>query len=211
MELSTEENTLGENKKWKTNVLNLGFACHNVLKYYRPIAPAPNDECGAIGGVIFQRKPKYSEKTCPSSALSTTNPTWPALGSDPGRRCGKRATNRLSYGASRNLQFGHFGRLCSRLERLALRVHAARVPCKAAVLYKQKQNKLRGLSPLANCTDRATAACRRRGCHVVGVTDSYGRILGFLYRSRYFFFQVAPQLHSRRGRVDPVPDPLLLR
>jgi hypothetical protein len=43
---------------------------------------------------------------------------------------------------------------------------------------------------------------------VVSVTDSYGRVLGFLDRSRYFFFQVAPQLDSR-GRVDPVPDPLL--
>jgi hypothetical protein len=36
-----------------------------------------------------------------------------------------------------------------------------------------------------------------RGCHVVRVTDPYGRILGFLDRSRYFLFQVAPQLHSR--------------
>jgi hypothetical protein len=41
-----------------------------------------------------------------------------------------------------------------------------------------------------------------RGCHVVSITDSYGRILGFLDRSRYFFFQVAPQLYSW-GRVDP--------
>jgi hypothetical protein len=54
--------------------------------------------------------------------------------------------------------------------------------------------KLRGLSPRANYTDRATAACRRsdcqlladRGCHVVSVKDPYGRILGFLDRSRYF-------------------------
>jgi CBS-domain-containing membrane protein len=36
-----------------------------------------------------------------------------------------------------------------------------------------------------------------RGCHVVSVTDPYGRILGFLDRSRYFFFQVAPQWYSR--------------
>jgi hypothetical protein len=49
-----------------------------------------------------------------------------------------------------------------------------------------------------------------RGCHMVSVTDPYGNILGFLDRSRYFFFQVAPQLYSR-GWVDPVPDPLLLR
>jgi hypothetical protein len=48
------------------------------------------------------------------------------------------------------------------------------------------------------------------GCHVVSVTDLYDRVLGFLDRSRYFFFQVAPQLYSR-GWVDPVPDPLLLR
>jgi hypothetical protein len=35
------------------------------------------------------------------------------------------------------------------------------------------------------------------GCHVVSVTDPYCRILGFLHRSSYFFFQVAPQLYSR--------------
>jgi hypothetical protein len=34
----------------------------------------------------WQWKPKYSEKTCPSATLSTTNPTWPDLGSNPGRR-----------------------------------------------------------------------------------------------------------------------------
>jgi CBS-domain-containing membrane protein len=49
-----------------------------------------------------------------------------------------------------------------------------------------------------------------RECHVVSVTDPYGRILGFLDRSRYFFIQEAPQLYSQ-GWVDPVPDPLLLR
>jgi hypothetical protein len=49
-----------------------------------------------------------------------------------------------------------------------------------------------------------------RVCHVISVTDPYGRILGFLDRSRYVFFQVAAQLYSR-GWVDPVPDPLLLR
>jgi hypothetical protein len=48
-----------------------------------------------------------------------------------------------------------------------------------------------------------------RGCHV-SVTDPYGRILGYLDRSRYFFFQVVPQLYSR-GWVGSVPDPLLLR
>jgi hypothetical protein len=46
------------------------------------------------------------------------------------------------------------------------------------------------------------------GCHVVSVTDTYGRILGFLDRNRYFFFQVAPQLYSRSW-VDPITDSLL--
>jgi hypothetical protein len=45
---------------------------------------------------------------------------------------------------------------------------------------------------------------------VVSVTDPYGRILGFLVRSRYFTLQAAPQLYLR-GLVGPVPDPLLLR
>jgi hypothetical protein len=48
-----------------------------------------------------------------------------------------------------------------------------------------------------------------RWCHVISVTDPYGRILGFLDWSRYFFFQVASQLYSW-GWVDPVLDPLLL-
>jgi hypothetical protein len=44
----------------------------------------------------WQRKPKYSENIYLSSILSTTNPTR----LDPGRRSGKPATNRLSYGAA---------------------------------------------------------------------------------------------------------------
>jgi hypothetical protein len=81
-----------------------------------------------------------------------------------------------------------------------------------------KYLKLRGLSPRANYTDPATAACRPSyfqllrigGCRVVSATDPRGRILGFIDRSRYYFFQAAPHLYSR-GRVDPVSDPLLLR
>jgi hypothetical protein len=34
-------------------------------------------------------------------------------------------------------------------------------------------------------------------CHVVSVTNPYGRILGFLDRNRYIFLQVAPRLYSR--------------
>jgi hypothetical protein len=47
-----------------------------------------------------QGKPKHSEKTCPDATLSTTNPTWPDLGANPGRRGVKPATNRFSYGAA---------------------------------------------------------------------------------------------------------------
>jgi hypothetical protein len=48
----------------------------------------------------WQGKPKYSEKTCPGATLSTTNPTWLDPSLKPGRRGGKPATNRLSYGAA---------------------------------------------------------------------------------------------------------------
>jgi hypothetical protein len=56
------------------------------------------------------------------------------------------------------------------------------------------KKKTHGLSPQANCTDRATAACRRRDCQLVrieGAMWSAWRIppdvfLGFLDRSRYF-------------------------
>jgi hypothetical protein len=47
-----------------------------------------------------------------------------------------------------------------------------------------------------------------KGCHVVSVTDPYGRILGFSRQELLLFYQVAPQLYSR-GWVDPVPDELL--
>jgi hypothetical protein len=39
-------------------------------------------------------------KTCSSATLSTTNPTRPDLESNPGRRGGKPATTRLSYGTA---------------------------------------------------------------------------------------------------------------
>jgi hypothetical protein len=48
-----------------------------------------------------------------------------------------------------------------------------------------------------------------RGGRILSATDPHGRILGFLDRIRYYFFQVAPQLYSR-GWVSPVTDPLLL-
>jgi hypothetical protein len=47
----------------------------------------------------WQEKPKYSVKTCPSAALSTTNLIWPELGSNL-RWIWKPATNRLNYGTA---------------------------------------------------------------------------------------------------------------
>jgi hypothetical protein len=51
----------------------------------------------------LQGKPKYSEKTCPSATLSTTNFTWINLGSNPGRRGRKPVTNSLSDGTANKL------------------------------------------------------------------------------------------------------------
>jgi hypothetical protein len=69
-----------------------------------PIVPAPDDRWwwlwSSRSNEDWQGKPKYSEKTCRSDTLSTTNPTWPDLGSNPGCRGGKPATKRLSYGTA---------------------------------------------------------------------------------------------------------------
>jgi hypothetical protein len=76
--------------------------------HFWPIVPAPDDRTGWLWSnwcnKDWQGKPKNSEKTCPSSTFSTTNPTWPDPGSNPGRRGGKPATNRLSYGAASQQQ-----------------------------------------------------------------------------------------------------------
>jgi hypothetical protein len=75
-----------------------------------------------------------------------------------------------------------------------------------------------GLSQQANYTDWAYRCLSAKlvptfsdiGCRVIRATEPQGRILVFLDRSRYYFFQAALQLYSR-GLVDPVPDPLFLR
>jgi hypothetical protein len=43
------------------------------------------------------------------------------------------------------------------------------VKYEGTVVPKTKQNKLHGLSPRANYTDRATAACRRSDCQLVRI------------------------------------------
>jgi hypothetical protein len=77
-----------------------------------PNVPAPDDRWwwwwlwSNWWNANWHGKPKYSKKTLPSDSLSTINPTWPDPDSNPGRRCGKPATNRLSYGAA--LYESHF-------------------------------------------------------------------------------------------------------
>jgi hypothetical protein len=73
------------------------------VRHCWPIVPAPDDRWwlwSSWWNENWQGKPKDSEKPCPSATLSTTNPTWPDLGSNPGHRGGKPATNRLSYGTA---------------------------------------------------------------------------------------------------------------
>jgi hypothetical protein len=70
--------------------------------HYWPIVPAPDDRRGGLWrnwwNKDWQGKPKYSEKTCSSATLSTTNPPWTNPVLNPGRRGEKPATNRLTYG-----------------------------------------------------------------------------------------------------------------
>jgi hypothetical protein len=77
-----------------------------------PIVPAPDSRWwvwSSRWNENWQGNPKYWEKTCPSVILSTTNLTWPDLGSNPGNRCGNPATNPLSFGTARLL--GYRGRI----------------------------------------------------------------------------------------------------
>jgi hypothetical protein len=53
----------------------------------------------------WKGKPKYLEKTCHSTIFSTTNAVLPGPGSNPGRRGGEPATNRLSYGMDYSVSF----------------------------------------------------------------------------------------------------------
>jgi hypothetical protein len=57
-------------------------------------------------------------------------------------------------------------------------------PQSASLLYRSSERRL---------SAKLVTTFADRGCHVVNVTDPYGCILDFLDRSRYFFFQVAPQ------------------
>jgi CBS-domain-containing membrane protein len=77
------------------------------------------------------------------------------------------------------------------------------------LIPKLKRTKIRGLSLRANYTDRAIRRLSEklvptfadRGCHVVGVTDPYGSILGFLDRRllipaalKMYFFKISLEM-----------------
>jgi hypothetical protein len=66
-----------------------------------PIVPASGDydDRESDGMIIGRGKPKYSDKTCPSASSYITNPTC-CPDAKPGRRGGKPATKRLSYGTA---------------------------------------------------------------------------------------------------------------
>jgi hypothetical protein len=59
----------------------------------------------------WQGNPKY----CSSVTVSTTNPTWPDPGSNPGRRFGKPATNRISYGTA-NIEVTYWSNLIKKVQ-----------------------------------------------------------------------------------------------
>jgi hypothetical protein len=67
------------------------------------IVPAPDDRWwvwSSRKSKNWKGEPKYWEKACPSTTLSTTNPTWPDLWSDPVQHGEKPATDRLNYGTA---------------------------------------------------------------------------------------------------------------
>jgi hypothetical protein len=69
---------------------------------YWPIIASPGDcEDGEFGGVKISRRTEAVRENLAQPTMSTTNPTWPDPGANPGRRCGKPATNRLNYGAAK--------------------------------------------------------------------------------------------------------------
>jgi hypothetical protein len=72
----------------------------------------------------------------------------------------------------------------------------------------KKINKLRGLQFARELYRRSAVSANFCGYRMY--RGQHSRVLGFLDRSCYSFFQIAPQLYSR-GWVDPVPEPLLLR
>jgi hypothetical protein len=85
---------------------------------YQPRMMMDYDECGAVGRMLGRESEVlYLEKIRPGTAFSTTNPTCPNSGSNPGRRRGKPATKPpyLTHGLRYNL-LAFFHRCCTGLQ-----------------------------------------------------------------------------------------------
>jgi hypothetical protein len=98
---------------------------------YQPRMVDGDDRGAIIGMNECQRKPKWSERTCPSAVLSITDPTVFGLGSNPGRRGRKPVTNLLSHG-------------------MAYRIHTnykARIICNTCTLISNASRKVAGSRP----------------------------------------------------------------
>jgi hypothetical protein len=66
-----------------------------------PIAPAPGDyDDGEFGGMKIGRGNRRTRRKLAPAPLFRHKSHLPDPGSNPGRRGGKPATNRLSYGAA---------------------------------------------------------------------------------------------------------------
>jgi hypothetical protein len=72
------------------------LVCRPLLLLYQP--RMIDDDYGAVGGMRIGRGNRCTWRI--PVTLSTTNPTWPDLGANPGRQGGKPATNCLSYGTA---------------------------------------------------------------------------------------------------------------
>jgi hypothetical protein len=75
--------------------------------------------------------------------LSTTNPTWP----DTGRRGGKPATNRLSYGSASTKRVSTEITQYTSLLAVFLSARNGAVPCIEDSLHASPQTKVAGSSP----------------------------------------------------------------
>jgi hypothetical protein len=64
-----------------------------TLATNRPTVPATDDiwVWSILWNDNWRGKQKYSDKTYPNATLPTTNPMWPNLRTNPGRRSGKSA------------------------------------------------------------------------------------------------------------------------
>jgi hypothetical protein len=80
-----------------------GLLCNPVMKMKRKMISLffYFSKYWSSGGMKLTAQTRSTRgKTCPSATLSTTNPTWTDLGSSPGLRGGRPATNRLSQGTT---------------------------------------------------------------------------------------------------------------